>query len=566
MTTFENFGFEFGDGTGTPKAWSVTTLADREIAAFKRAENKLDYSEELGNPWWTQDGLVPNGSDEGPFGDPTDPAVVLREDTSTGQHELRRLSVVMGARVTQSIYAKANGRDILVIRGFNPEGEVFFDLNDGEVLAIHTNWQALNPVTEVEDLGDGWYRCSVTRDTQSPGATHCIFGTAPDATSSSYTGNGANALILFGAQFEDAAAPSHYVRTTGSTRVDYKAVEDYESYWSDNEGYLTSVTDGPGIEAAEYDVAAVSPVEYESYEEEWSNTGYITELSGTAAAEYLVGENLLTWSEAFDDTDWTKVGCSIDDDSAGVPTGFTGQSDRLQEDASTGEHRVEQAVTTTTTTISISAYINGLDRDWAWLEVDDGTNYAQAFFDVDSGTVGTINTGGAASGETGTIENAGGGFWRCTLQVNNIPAGSVTCRIGAASADDVPTYAGNASYFSFAFIGAQLLDTLAGVSDAYYATEETSGIFRLDEERYEQQWGNEPLYSDWDDIPYKVAALYDATPEAYEDYEEGWGNDTWVTPPFGVADVTDATYDVEDGGFPEDWEDYEEYWPSMATI
>ena len=53
----------------------------------------------------------------------------------------------------------------------------------------------------VEELDNGWYRCTLTRDVSASGATDVTFGAAESTASSTNAGSGTTALYLFGAEF-----------------------------------------------------------------------------------------------------------------------------------------------------------------------------------------------------------------------------------------------------------------------------------------------------------------------------------------------------------------------------
>jgi len=165
--------------------------------------NLLSYPEDFSHPYWTKGGgTITAKATEGPLETRADSFV---EDTATSRHELVKTGSMVGERITQSIYAKANGRSILTMRGNNPWGSAWFDLSTGELAGLSTNWvDAVGTVEPVEGL-DGWYRCSLTRDTTAPGSTAATFGAAESTLSTSYEGSGVPALYLLGAQLVNAS-------------------------------------------------------------------------------------------------------------------------------------------------------------------------------------------------------------------------------------------------------------------------------------------------------------------------------------------------------------------------
>ena len=194
-----------------------------EVAdVYPDPHNLLEYPEAFDHPYWTKGactitkGAVPGPrSHPRPVPGPVPPpppvglwADALVEDTATARHEVVRTGTVVGsARVTQSIYVKAEGRSILTMRGNNPWGSAWFDLSTGELARLSTNWNVASTVATVEEVEEfpGWYRCTLTRDVTTPGATAVMFGAAESTSSTSYEGDGSTALYLYGAQFVDTS-------------------------------------------------------------------------------------------------------------------------------------------------------------------------------------------------------------------------------------------------------------------------------------------------------------------------------------------------------------------------
>lgn len=505
MADHVNGGFEFGDGSGVPDGWTLASAAIYGLAGYLRTENLLDYSEEFDNVWWTPVGAAFTPSaDEGPFEDPTDPAYMLVEDSSTGRHENEHALVAMGAatRITYSIYAKAVGRSILVIRGGdNPWGETFWDLNTGELLDVTANWSApaSDLITESEYIGNGWWRCSVTRTTTG-GDTHALFGAAESFASGTYTGDGRDSLLLYGAQIAVGNAPLEYVRTAGSTARFEQGFDGYEVHWGGVEGYLYDFASAVSDVAA-YTTPSIETLTYDGFEVDWdTNELYLFSLAGQATeATYFLGENLVLWSEVFDNAYWAKTNTTVDANSTGVPTGFTGQSDRLAENNSLGEHAVTGQAATVTTSVVFSVYAKESNRNWMWLRLFDGGSKSGAVhFDLTTGAgvVGSSTLVGGATLNASSIEDAGNGFYRCTIEIGNLTAGTVDASVGSAQSDSNFNYVGVPAQPTVAIIGAMVHDPAAPAS--YIETTATAGALVTDNETFEVQWDeNETYNGDW---------------------------------------------------------------------
>lgn len=123
--------------------------------------------------------------------------------------------------------------------------------------------------------------------------------------------------------------------------------------------------------------------------------------------------NLLTYSEQFDNAAWVKLATTITTNATTAPDG-TLTADLVLVDASNGFHNVTQAVTGVVgLAYSISTYLKAgaltryrlagrLSANWAV--------FPAGVFDLTTGSI-VSSTGDKAA----TIENAGGGWFRCTV-------------------------------------------------------------------------------------------------------------------------------------------------------
>jgi hypothetical protein len=136
-------------------------------------------------------------------------AVFVNQDTS----------VTSGTTYTQSVYAKA--KDISWIQitpstGFTNAYQNF-DLSngvlgDGDVA-----------IANIQAVGNGWYRCSVTVNctaTSSNGRMVITWMSGDDGrvdSDGTFSPDGTQGVYIWGAQLEEGAFPTSYIKTTGST-------------------------------------------------------------------------------------------------------------------------------------------------------------------------------------------------------------------------------------------------------------------------------------------------------------------------------------------------------------
>ena len=125
------------------------------------------------------------------------------------------LSLTQGTTITQSMFAKKAGHRYLQFApstGFGSE-YVNFDLENGVVAGSSISGGA------IEDVGNGWYRCSLTDTVIATGVGRILLTSSSGNTARlSSTGiNDFDGVLLWGAQFETGSFPTSYIATDGST-------------------------------------------------------------------------------------------------------------------------------------------------------------------------------------------------------------------------------------------------------------------------------------------------------------------------------------------------------------
>ena len=183
--------------------------------------NLVTYSEDFSNAYWTtlasgenivsNSVISPNGTLNADTleGDGTSESVYVRND----------VTLSTSVDYTFSIFAKKGTNDFLAISAEGYSGAtntlVIFDLNNGIVTSGTAN---------IEDYGNGWFRCSYTISISTDGiGRFLIYNSYSDITrafpTSSYA-NGQN-IYIYGAQLEEGSYATSYIPTQGSavTRV-----------------------------------------------------------------------------------------------------------------------------------------------------------------------------------------------------------------------------------------------------------------------------------------------------------------------------------------------------------
>jgi hypothetical protein len=152
---------------------------------------------------------------------------------------------------------------------------------------------------------------------------------------------------------------------------------------------------------------------------------------------YLVEEtrtNELTYSETFAVV-YTQGSLAFTVNSSTAPSGLL-TAGKFYETATTVEERnFYVPITATAATYVFSIYLKAAGRDWAFVRFDPGGPVYGAYFNLVSGTVGTV------SGVTATIQAVGDGWFRCTVS-RLVTAGTWYCSVELAYANGVIAYAG----------------------------------------------------------------------------------------------------------------------------
>lgn len=187
-----------------------------------------------------------------------------------------------------------------------------------------------------------------------------------------------------------------------------------------------------------------SVLNYLTYSNQFDNAAWTKSNS-------FVQTNLLTYSQDIDNAAWSKTGVAVAGGSINstiAPDG-TLTAESIVEDGTTGNHWFYQTPANTAALHSLSVYLKPAGRTWAGLRMTlTGTVISYAWFNLATGTVGTVNAGLTAS-----IQNVGNGWFRCTIYGTIVAATPVV--VFAADADGSNTYAGTASLVAMYAWGVQ---------------------------------------------------------------------------------------------------------------
>lgn len=165
------------------------------------------------------------------------------------------------------------------------------------------------------------------------------------------------------------------------------------------------------------------------------------------------GQNLVTYSEQFDNGAWTKVALTISANTADItdPLG-NNFADKVIETTDTSQHRFPQSTglsDKTGLTYIFSCYAKDGTRRYLNITAATAATY-EVTFDLQNGTVTS------ESGATGIITGFGNGWYRCSIVFTIADAGALTVQLALNNSGGVlASYAGDTANYLYMW-GAQL--------------------------------------------------------------------------------------------------------------
>ena len=147
---------------------------------------------------------------------------------------INTIIVTSGLKYTFSIYAKYNGRQMQILAGgpFGLQNYANFNLQTGTLGTKGTS------VTDhkIENVGNGWYRCSMTTPNANYNATNSGFAPILVETDSAtrgqgYLGDGVSGIFIWGAMASESEYIRRYIKTTGSVSTTIERGELSKTYY-----------------------------------------------------------------------------------------------------------------------------------------------------------------------------------------------------------------------------------------------------------------------------------------------------------------------------------------------
>lgn len=177
--------------------------------------------------------------------------------------------------------------------------------------------------------------------------------------------------------------------------------------------------------------------------------------SGGASCASLLLEpqstNLVTYSEDYSDSSWTKVNASVSSNTATSPSGETNAS-TLVSTSGTSEQYLDVGSLSVTSgeDYTMSVFVKKNNYDFFLIRftgVGGAFSAGNVFFNINNGTLGAID-----SGYTGSIESFGNGWYRCSAtKTASGTTASSKVRLQLAASDNTESISGDGSSGTFIY-------------------------------------------------------------------------------------------------------------------
>jgi hypothetical protein len=128
------------------------------------------------------------------------------DDANNSTHLMVQSLSVGSSEHTFSIFAKKGSKDFLAVRFDSSSVDyAYFNLNTGTLGSVDSDYTSAS----IEDYGNGWYRCILTRVTGSGSNQVVLYSTESDGDIT-YAGSSDEAIYIYGCQVELGAVATEY--------------------------------------------------------------------------------------------------------------------------------------------------------------------------------------------------------------------------------------------------------------------------------------------------------------------------------------------------------------------
>ena len=370
--------------------------------------NLQTYSEQFDNAAWTKNDLTVSAN-----------AIVAPDGTTTGDQLVQNLvasghyinstliSVTLGLSYTYAVYAKGDASNQWVQTAFASAGFGSTAWANFNVYTGALGFKGAGATATITSVGDGWYRCAITSTatvTATAGPAVVLLNNADTNNRvPSFTGDGVSGIYVWGAD----------MRLANQTSIPYQRVVTATNYDSDQSKYPWYLR---------FNGTASNMV-----------TSTIDFINSTIGAR----RNLLTYTQEFDDTAWTKTNINVTANAVSAPDSTT-TAEKIIATAINASHEIRTPSTSLTAgTYTQSVY--GKQAEYRYLRVGFGSAFGGSagycIFDLQTGTVTYSSNAGLIS----SMVDVGSGWYRCSVTNTTTVSISSTNYIGISNTSTTGT-------------------------------------------------------------------------------------------------------------------------------
>jgi hypothetical protein len=490
-------------------------------------KNTVSYSNAFNNGvGWSQQAATPIANSAiSPDG--TNTAFFLRESaTLSNGHYVQATPIwQQGFQHTYSIYAKAGTRThLFMLIGANAipsQQNATFNLTTGAITDINT----LNGTTAtIVNVGNGWWRCSITTPAATSTRTSAIWASVHNGTTVNYTGDGVSGIYIWRAQVEQ-----------GTTATIYQDIAAANTLIAPTFKTTTSVD---GV----------------------FSTGVFDEVTYNKTTPVI--KNLLRYTETFnfDYINWTLNSGILVPNAIKAPDGIS-LAPKLSDSSFFGNQRIyAKPAVSNNTTYTFSLYLKPAERYIVRIYFEDtrigGGGRVGQYLNLNTGTVILTYLTGTNTLLGSNLENVGNGWYRYSWTIQtilpSITDGDAYMIVGMGDASQNFNYQGDGVSGMYIW-GAQM--EVANAVTSYQGIGAINPITPLFAKR-EDRSGNMYVtqeYDEWTGVPITDGAVVYADAAVSASFTPGsttWNNlanasanGSLTTASAGVATSNEVAYD-----------------------
>jgi len=186
--------------------FTASDITDGTLLSWVGGQNLLPNSEQF-DLWSKFDTAVVANQATSP--DATLTADLIYPTVTGNDKRIRQsLSIASGTTYTSSVFLKANGLSWVRFYPAPFTAPAWFDVANGVIGTVSSGTTA-----SIEDYGNGWYRCSVTRTATTTGTGQFYVNLVDGNNLGTVTANGTDGILFWGAQVVEGSEAKPYVKT-----------------------------------------------------------------------------------------------------------------------------------------------------------------------------------------------------------------------------------------------------------------------------------------------------------------------------------------------------------------